>query len=100
MYLYLILHGSYGLFWLWKDFIFPDVRGKPKASIGSHLILFVLLFGYWCIPVPLAVRAGLVDPSTNRMISIIVMYVVGLILMMGSDYQKYRTLKKKKGKKC
>lgn len=89
MILYLFLHGSYGCFWLIKDCIFPDQRSLKTATIGSHLALTVLLSSYWLIPVPLAQGYGLKNPSKLLMTSIIVMYLVGLTLMMGSDYQKW-----------
>ena len=97
MWLYLCLHGSYGICWVVKDLVFPDGRGKIMGSLGSHLVLVVLLMGYWCIPVPLAMRYGLVNPSRGRMVSIVCMYLVGLLLMMGSDYQKYRILRVGRG---
>ena len=63
MWWYLFMHGSYGLCWLIKDCIFPDGRGKNRAAVGSHLVLIVVLVGYWCIPVPLVMRYGMVNPS-------------------------------------
>jgi hypothetical protein len=59
MYLYLFLHGTYGICWVIKDIWFPDERVLQKASIGSNLVLFVLLLSYWMIPVPLAAGYGL-----------------------------------------
>jgi hypothetical protein len=59
MWLYLCLHGSYGLCWILKDLSFPDPRLKNSMSAGSHIILFLLLAGYWAIPVPLALGLGL-----------------------------------------
>lgn len=97
MYLYLALHGSYGIFWVIKDIVFPDARFMAKASIGSCLLCFIFLTGYWLIPVPLAAGYGINNPSSERIIFLIILYVAGLILMLGSDYQKYVTLKVKKG---
>ena len=97
MCLYFCLHGSYGLLWVLKDIYFPDIRALKKATLGSHILLCVLLFGYWCIPVPLAMGYGTVNPSIGWIVSLVVMYLTGLVLMLGSDYQKYCTLKKRKG---
>ena len=97
MWVYLFMHGSYGICWVVKDVIFPDEKGKVKGSLLSHLTLIVLLLGYWCIPVPLAMRYGLVNPSTTRMVVIVMVYLLGLVLMMGSDYQKHRILSQRKG---
>jgi len=68
-----------------------------KGSIGSNMVLFTLLIGYWLIPVPLAAGYGINDPSIARMILLVVMYLLGVILMMGADYQKTMTLKQRKG---
>lgn len=97
MYLYLFLHGSYGICWVIKDFWFPDTRVLQKGSLGSNAVLFLLLTSYWIIPVPLAAGYGVNSPSTARMIFLVVMYLVGVFLMMGADYQKTITLRRRKG---
>jgi hypothetical protein len=63
------------------------------ASLGSHLLLMAVLLCYWMIPMPLVVRWGVDNPSLLRMTFIACLYVIGLTLMMGADYQKYKTLK-------
>jgi hypothetical protein len=98
MYLYLFLHGSYGIFWVLKDIFFPDPRFKSQSSLGSLVLIFLFLTLYWLIPVPLAAGLGVSEPSTARIILLIVMYIGGLILMLGSDYQKYVALKQRPGK--
>jgi hypothetical protein len=98
MWLYLFLHGSYGIAWLIKDRLFPDSQTLKKASLGSHLVLTIVLLFYWMIPMPLALGWGINSPSILRVTTITFFYVLGLVLMMGSDYQKYKTLKMRKGK--
>ena len=98
MYLYLFLHGSYGILWVLKDIFFPDPRFKIQLTLGSLILIFLFLTLYWLIPVPLAAGLGVSEPSTARIILLIVMYISGLILMLGSDYQKYVALKQKPGK--
>ena len=97
MFLYLFLHGSYGFFWVAKDLTFPDPRFQQQASIGSAILIFLFLTLYWLIPVPLAAGFGVSSPSTARMVLLVAMYAIGLVLMLGSDYQKYWALKKKPG---
>ena len=87
------MHGSYGLGWVVKDINFPDARFKARAALGSHLMLATLLIGYWMIPVPLMLGYGLRDPSFSLLALIVVIYIIGLTLMVGSDYQKNTTLK-------
>jgi len=63
MYLYLFLHGTYGFCWIIKDLTFPDARFMQKASIGSCILVFLFLVGYWAIPYPLAAGYGINNPS-------------------------------------
>lgn len=98
MCLYLFLHGSYGICWVVKDLWFPDARLMRKGSIGSQVVLFILLVLYWMIPVPLAAGYGITNPSIGRITFLMVIYLLGIFLMMGADYQKTTTLRKRKGK--
>lgn len=97
MYLYLVLHGSYGMFWVLKDLTFPDPRFQAKCSLGSSILCVLFLTLYWMIPVPLAAGLGVSEPSTSRIIFLLSLYFLGLVLMLGSDYQKYHALKQKPG---
>lgn len=98
MWLYLFLHGSYGIFWLIKDLLYPDASFKQVASVGSLAVLSGVLVLYWLMPVTIAVGEGLQDPSSRRIAFCVGLYIAGVILMMGSDIQKTATLAKKKGK--
>lgn len=97
MWLYFGLHGSYGICWIIKDIIFPDARFMSKSSVGSNILAFIFLSLYWLIPVPLAAGYGVTEPSSTRVVFLILLYFAGLVLMLGSDYQKDRALKKKPG---
>lgn len=97
MYLYLVLHGSYGMFWVIKDLTFPDPRFQAKCSIGSSILCTLFLTLYWLIPVPLAAGLGISEPSPPRVLFLLFLYIFGLVLMLGSDYQKYHALKEKPG---
>ena len=97
MWVYLFLHGTYGMAWVYKDIKFPDSTFLKKGSIGSNVLLFIFLCLYWMIPVPLASGYGVHNPSVSRIILVITMYLSGLYLMMGSDHQKTTTLAKRKG---
>ena len=97
MYLYLCLHGSYGILWVLKDIFFPDFKFNVQARIGSCITAFLFLTLYWLIPLPMAAGYGINNPSTARIIFLVCLYITGLVLMLGSDYQKYQALKKKPG---
>lgn len=97
MWLYLFLHGTYGVCWLIKDFWFTDARLLQRGSVGSQCVLFALLASYWMIPLPLAAGYGIAQPSLARAALLVLLYASGVILMMGADYQKTSTLRRKKG---
>lgn len=99
MWLYLALHGSYGMFWLAKDIFYPDATWKNKATFGSVISVSLVLTCYWTIPVTIAMGLGIQNPSTLRFWTCIGAYLVGVGLMMGSDIQKTKTLAVKKGNK-
>ena len=49
---YLGLHGSYGIIWLIKDVAMPDPRWQARSTLGGGLMAFVLVLGpYWFAPV-------------------------------------------------
>jgi hypothetical protein len=77
--------------------MFPDPRFMGKASIGSNVLTFTLLCAYWAISIPLAAGYGITHPSLERGIFLVILYLLGLVLMLGSDYQKAMRLKKQPG---
>lgn len=59
MYVYLFLHGTYGMAWLIKDLIFPDASFMGKSTFGAMILLATVLTLYWCIPLSIAAGYGL-----------------------------------------
>ncbi len=47
MYLYLALHGSYGMIWIFKDVVFGDKSFDQYAKIGSVVCHILFLSMYW-----------------------------------------------------
>ena len=46
--IYLALHGSYGLVWMIKEAAFPDPAWQRKVTMGGALATFLLVLGpYW-----------------------------------------------------
>ena len=45
--LYLVLHGSYGLLWLVKDVAFPDPAWRAPQSLSSAAAVFVFPLGFY-----------------------------------------------------
>eukprot|EP00347_Sterkiella_histriomuscorum_P014011 403362503 len=99
MWFYLLLHGSYGAFWVLKDVIFPDPNFQKKATVMSGgLVIWLTVLGHYMVPVyQLASRNANNDISIERMWVCTLIYIVGLVLMLLSDSQKFYTLKYKKG---
>lgn len=92
---YLALHGSYGIMWLIKDSLYPDRQWEEEVPPLLGITTFIFLGSYWVAPY-LLISSG-VQPS-NALIGIaIATNLFGLFLHYGSDAQKYFTLKYKKG---
>lgn len=92
---YLVLHGSYGLCWLLKDFVFPDESWQQRVTVGGALTTAAGLAGYWIAPVVVVV--GRVEQPAWLLAVASVVYVVGVVVMMTADAQKYYVLKARRG---
>ena len=93
---YAALHGSYGLCWLLKEIAFPDPNWNKKITFGGAFMAWALVLGpYWIAPV-LIVTRRIEQPAWLLAVATLV-YVLGVVLMMGSDAQKYFTLRVKRG---
>ena len=83
-YLYLVMHGSYGYFWILKDIVFPDPSFYRPVTIGSllvHLVVALIPYmmpAYWMI-------SSHTQVSNERMVLCLLMYMWGLMLMMLTD---------------
>jgi protein-S-isoprenylcysteine O-methyltransferase Ste14 len=98
---YLALHGSYGVIWILKDIIFPDSKWQTKITFGGGLMAILTVLGpYWVAPYLLISPAlGETHFGANWMwtSAAIFIYAIGLALMLAADSQKFYTLKHKKG---
>lgn len=99
--IYLALHGSYGFVWLLKDVCFPDPRWQRKVTVaGGFVSFFTVLAWYWLIGWLLV--SGTVEPNYPLPESAwfalcISLCILGSVIMMVADAQKYYTLKVKRG---
>lgn len=100
-FLYLALHGSYGLVWLIKDLSFPDSGWQKKVTIGGGLVaFFAVLFWYWVIAWLLIKQPQTPDyplPDAVWFALCVSLCILGCVIMIAADAQKYYTLKFKKG---
>ena len=97
---YLALHGTYGFCWLLKHVFFRDTRWEAKVTTGGAIFLFLLLASYWVAPYLLISDVlGLNRPITpDWLLALCIsLHTFGVVIMIGSDGQKYYTLKYRSG---
>lgn len=93
---YAALHGSYGVIWLLKEAIFPDPNWQKKVTVGGAISSFVLVLGlYWLAPILMISQHHHAHPAVLG--TAVFVYAVGVVLMIGSDAQKYFVLKQRRG---
>ncbi len=92
---YLALHGSYGLLWLFKEQVFPDKQWARQVSVGYGLTAFAGLALYWIAPYLLISQHR--EPAGWVIGLAVALNLWGAVLHFGSDAQKYFTLKYKPG---
>jgi len=98
---YLALHGSYGLVWFLKDRAFPDPNWEQRISLlgGANAFLFVLgpywLFGWLLISG--TANPGYPLPDGPWFALCITLVILGSVIMIAADAQKYFVLKVKRG---
>ena len=95
---YLALHGNYGMMWWMKDRVFPDPGFSRDATFMSLMLPFpVALIPYYYIGYWMMSGTDNRDPSPERIFIAIQMYCFGIVFMMLTDAQKYLVLREKRG---
>ena len=99
--IYLSLHGSYGLAWIIKDLAFPDPAWQARVTIGGGINAFVLVLGwYWLfgwLLISGSVQPDYPLPDAAWYCLCISLCIVGCTIMIGADAQKYFTLRVQPG---
>lgn len=88
-YIYLSLHGTYGLIWFLKDMVFPDKSFQTYLTIPGTLMTAALLLLYWFIGFEMMSGLGDQEPSGKKIFICFLLYIFGILLMMLSDFQKF-----------
>ena len=86
--LYFTLHGAYGALWIMGYFIFPNKGFNYNMTICSCLVLYSFALGPYCIAAyQVASRAQeeTQNPSDERCVVATLMFIFGVILMLGTD---------------
>ena len=98
---YLALHGTYGLCWLLKHVAFRDAGWEKRITFGGAVMSWVLVLGlYWVFPVLLISPVLGPDrslPSNALLAFCIGLHTLGVAIMMSADCQKNMTLKIRRG---
>ncbi|MEA5444855.1 DUF1295 domain-containing protein [Gammaproteobacteria bacterium AB-CW1] len=94
--LYLALHGSYGLFWILKSRLFGDRSWEAPCGLGYGLVIWAGLSLYWIAPWLLMSRA--IEPAAWLLALCVGLYALGVFLHFSADMQKHLHMKYRPGK--
>jgi len=92
---YLALHGSYGLLWVLKSRFFPDRQWEQHTGVGYAFVIWGGLTLYWIAPWLLTWR-GVQAPGWYLGLCIS-LYAFGLFFHFAADMQKHTALKWRRG---
>ncbi len=93
---YLALHGTYGLLWVAKSYFFGDKQWEQPASLGYGLYVWAGLSLYWVGP--FLIVSGRAHPPGPIFVAVAVsIYTVGVFLHFASDMQKHVSLRLRPG---
>ena len=101
IWVYVAMHGAYGLVWLMKDLAFPDPSWQQRVTLGGGINAFLTVLGpYWLFGWLLI--SGTVLPRyplpQNAWFALcITLCVLGVAIMMAADAQKFYTLRVRRG---
>lgn len=97
--IYLALHGSYGVIWVVKDRTIPDRRWQRRVRWMAVFATWGFLSLYWIAPVLLVLGtartlelSGWQQTTSPWLAAAVALYALGLTLMVGADAQKNLTL--------
>lgn len=92
---YLALHGSYGVLWVTKSYVFPDPAWEAEIPLWKGIFYFCVLLTYWVAPWLLV--SSRTEPPYWLVSLAIFTHSMGVFLHFVSDAQKYYVLKVKRG---
>ena len=86
-YVYLALHGTYGILWILKSNIFPDRQWESKCSVWYGLLIWFGLSLYWIAPYIIITNS--IESSNWYIAMCISIYIFGVFFHFTSDMQKF-----------
>ncbi len=99
--IYLAMHGSYGLLWIIKDMAFPDPAWQKRITVGGGVMAYVgvlgwyWVFGWLLIAAPVPPAYPLADGPWFALC--LTLCLLGCGIMMAADAQKFFTLRERPG---
>ena len=93
--IYLCLHGSYGIMWVIKSNVFPDKTWERKVGIPYTLFILFGLMLYWSPALIITMKDH--EATLVPTISAIILFSFGVFYHFTSDMQKYTYLKHNSG---
>jgi steroid 5-alpha reductase family enzyme len=90
---YLALHGTYGILWVMKSRIFPDSQWEQPCSLGYGLVIWGSLSLYWVTPILIMIYA--VHAPGWYLALCASMFTFGVFFHFTTDMQKFTALKLK-----
>jgi protein-S-isoprenylcysteine O-methyltransferase Ste14 len=98
--LYVAMHGSYGLTWLLKDRLFPDPSWQRRATLASCVVGALGLAAYW-LAGWLLISGTIVPryplPEAVWFCLCVSFCILGCVTMIAADVQKFVTLQLRRG---
>jgi protein-S-isoprenylcysteine O-methyltransferase Ste14 len=92
---YLALHGTYGLLWVLKSRFFPDRQWERPTGLGYGLVIWAGLTLYWIAPWLLTSRSA--EAPAWYLAMCISLYAFGIFFHFASDMQKHTALRLRPG---
>ena len=93
--IYLAIHGSYGIMWILKSAIYPDKTWETKCSIWYGFYIWSGLTLYWISP--FIIMSTPVYNSPMYLGIMVAIFAMGVFFHYASDMQKHAYLKLKPG---
>jgi len=88
--IYLAIHGTYGIMWVLKSAIFPDKTWEAKCSIWYGLYIWGGLSMYWISP--WIIMSTPVENSPMYLGIIVALFALGVFFHYAADMQKHAYL--------
>ena len=99
--IYLAIHGTYGVIWIIKDLTSPDSNFHKRITIGACIASLLSVLGwYWVfgwLLISGASRPRYPLPDYAWFCLCVSLCIMGCVIMIAADAQKYFTLRIKRG---